>query len=459
MKEMTNYTNQLAGFCSALEYRAIPGQVVEKAKWVILDSLGIILGGTKFDVGKTIAKYAQTLGDKREASVLGFGFKSSARNAAFVNGSLSEILEMQDGYTKGAIHPSDGTISASLAVAEWRQRSGKDLITAVIVGYEAANRISEAIHPSHFVRGFLPTATVGTMGAAVAAARLLKVKEDQMCNALGIAGFMVPVANWDNLFYSIKQAQGGLAAKTGVESALLAKQGLTAAPVEGDPKIQRGFCKMMSDEHPKFERMVEGLGDHYTIKEVYFKPYASCRLNHGPIQLALELKAKYGLNVDEIEEILVKTYDIPVQRTGSIKTDTNSPFAVCQFSMSYAVAGALLDGQAGLKQLTPRRIKDSKIHHIGSKLRVVADPELQKFYPGNRPYIMEITMKDGRKLSGRVDYPKGDHRNPMAEEEMKSKFLSLAQGVLEKKKAKRAMDLILDLEHLDSVANFVRYLK
>ena len=85
------------------------------------------------------------------------------------------------------------------------------------------------------------------------------------------------------------------------------------------------------------------------MEEVYFKPYASCRMNHGPIQLALELKAKHGLNVEDIEEILVKTYDFPVQRTGSIKTDTNSPFTVCQFSMSYAVAGALLDGEAGLE--------------------------------------------------------------------------------------------------------------
>jgi 2-methylcitrate dehydratase PrpD len=458
---MTGYTKQLARFCSTLNYRAIPGQVVEKTKWVILDGLAIILGGTKFDVGKAIARYAQALGDKGEATVLGFGFKSSARNAAFVNGSLSEILEMQDGYTKGGIHPSDGTISASLAVAEWQKRSGKDLITAVIVGYEAANRISEAMHPTHFARGFLPTGTVGTMGAAVAAARLLKLKEDQVSNALGIAGFMVPTVNWDSHFgnYSIKQVQGGLPAKIGIESALLAKQGLTGAPLEGDAKVQKGFCRIMSDEPPKFEKMVEGLGDRYTMEEVYFKPYASCRMNHGPIQLALELKATHGLNVDDIEEILVKTYDFPVQRTGSIKTDTNSLFTDCQFSMSYAVAGALLDGEAGLKQLTPKRIRDSKIHQLGSKLRAVVDPEMQKLYPANRPYIMEITTKGGRKVSGRVDYPKGDHRNPMTEDEMKSKFLSLAEEVVGKTKAKKAMELILDLEHLDSVAKLIPYLK
>lgn len=329
------------------------------------------------------------------------------------------------------------------------------------MGYEAANRISEAVHPTHFSRGFLPTGTVGTFGAAAAVARMLKLNEAKMSDALGIAGFMVPTVNWDSHFgmHSIKQVQGGLPAKIGIEAALLAKQGLTGAPLEGDPKVQKGFCRIMSDAPPKFEKMVEGLGEHYTIEEVYFKPYASCRMNHGPIHLALELKNKHGLNVEDIEDILVRTYDFPVERTGSIKTDTNSPFVVCQFSMSYAVAGALLDGEAGLRQLTPKRIRDPKIHQFGSKLRAVVDPELQKLYPANRPYIMEITLKGGEKVTGRVDYPKGDHRNPMTEDELKAKFLSLAGTVLGRTKAIKAMERILDIEHLDSVVKLIPYLK
>jgi 2-methylcitrate dehydratase PrpD len=458
---MGGYTETLAIFCANLKYDTLPQNIRDKTKWVILDHLGIVLGGATMAVGKMIAKYAQTLGDRLEATVLGFGFKSSARTAAFVNGSLSEILEMQDGYTKGGTHPSDATIAASVAMGEWLKKKGKDIIPAVVVGYEVANRVAETVHPTHFARGFLPTGTIGTLGAAAAAGKIIKLNEIKMLNALGIAGFMLPVVNWDSHFgtYSIKQVQGGISAKIGIESALMAKQGLTGAPLEGDPKVQKGVCRILSDEPPKFEKMIEGLGEKYTMEEVYFKPYASCRMNHGPIQLALDLKKQHKLNVDEIDAIRVKTYDFPVQRTGSIKTDVHSPFTVCQFSMSYAVAGALLDGEAGLRQLTPKRILDPKIHELGSKLRAVADPELQKMYPACRPYVMEIRMKDGSSVTGRVDYPKGDHRNPMTEEEMRAKFLGLAKEVLGEEKAKKAMEIVLDLEHLDSMAALIRHLK
>jgi len=458
---MEGSTKKLVSFCSRLGYEALPEKIVEKTKWVVLDHIGIVLGGTNLDIGRAIAEYVRELKDKAEATVLGFGFKSSARNAAFVNGSLSEILEMQDGYTKGGIHPSDATIAASLAMAEWKKKTGKDLITAVVVGYEVTNRVAEAIHPTHFARGFLPTGTVGTFGAAAAVARMLELNDEQMFNALGIAGFISPAITWDSHFgtYSIKQVQGGVPARTGIESALLAKKGLTGAPLEGDPKVQKGYCKIMSDEPPKLEKMIEGLGEKFTIEEVYFKPYASCRMNHGPIQLAMELKKKHALKPEEIEDILVRTYDFPVQRTGSVKTDTHSLFTVCQFSMSYAVAGALLDGEAGLKQLTPKRIRDPRIHKLGSKLRAVVDPELQKMYPANRPYIMEITMKDGNKIIGQVDYPKGDHRNPMTEDELKAKFLGLSKGVIGDKKAKKAMEIVMDLENLDSISRLISHLK
>ncbi len=458
---MEGYTRTLAHFCSKLNYEAIPKKIAARTKWLILDNLGIILGATVLDFGKTIAEYAKALGDRPESTVLGFGFKSSTRNTAFVNGSLSETLEMQDGYTKGGYHPCCGTISASLAMAEWLKKTGKDLIMAVVVGYEAGNRVAEAIHPTHLARGYQPTGTAGTIGAAAAVAKVLELDHEQMLHALTIAGFILPISTGDNLWggYSIKPVHGGAAAKSGIESALLAKHGLKAAPLEGDSKIQKGFCRIVTDESPKFEKMTEGLGKKYTIEEVYCKPYATCRINQGPAEIALDLKKKYGLKYRDIEDILIKNYDFAVKRTGSMKTDTKSPFTLCQFSMSYAVAGALMYGEVGLSQLTQEKIRDPKIHKFASKIRVVADPELQKIYPACRPAIMEITMKNGKKMSGRVDYAKGDYRNPMTEEELADKFLDLTKDVLGEKKAKKAMEIILDLENLDAIDKLIRYLK
>jgi 2-methylcitrate dehydratase PrpD len=457
---MENYTKRLAHFCSALDYETIPKRVVERVKWLIMDNLGIILGGTKFEFGKTIADYTKALGDRAEATVLGFGFQSSTRSAAFANGSLSEVLEMQDGYTKGGNHPSCSTISASLAMAEWLKKSGKDLITAVVSGYEVGNRVAETIHPTHLSRGFQPTGTAGTVGAAAAVAKLLALDDEQLFNALAIAGFILPISTGENHWgcYSIKPVHGGAAAKSGIEAALLAKQGLKGAPLEGDPKIGKGFCQIVSDEPPKFEKAVEGLGEKYTIEEVYIKPYASGRINHGPIDIAIDLKKKYGLKAEEIEGILIKTYEHAVRSTGSITSDTNSPVLQCQLSMSYAVAAALMDGEMGLRQLTQEKTKNPKIHALGSKMRVVADQELQRMYPAHRPFIMEITMKGGEQVSGRVDYPKGDYRNPMTEEELKAKYFDSATGVIGKEKAEKAMDLLLDMENLESVDRLIGFL-
>jgi 2-methylcitrate dehydratase PrpD len=458
---MEVYTKKLADFCCRLDYKTIPEKIRERTKWLILDNLGIILGATTLEFGKTIAEFTKGLGDRKEATVLGFGIKSSARNAAFANGSFSETLEMQDGYTKGGYHPCCGTISASLAVAEWQKKTGKDFLTGVVVGYEVGDRVAEAIHPTHLSRGFQPTGTAGTVGAAAAVAKILALNEEEVLNTLGIAGFILPISTGDNLWggYSIKPIHGGAAAKSGIEAALLAQKGLEAAPLEGDPRIGKGFCRIVTDEPPRFEKMVEGLGESYTIEAVYFKPYASCRINQGPAEIALDLRKKYALDYKNIEDVLIKTYDFAVKRTGSMRTDTNSPFTLCQFSMPYAVAGALMYGEVGLDQLTQEKIGNPEIHRFASKIRVVVDQELQKIYPTSRPSIMEITTKDGKKLSGRSDYAKGDHRNPMTEEEIRAKFIDLTQGIIGEKKATRAMDIVLNLETLDTLQTLLRCLK
>lgn len=466
-EKMEGYTKKLASFCSKLKYAAIPEKIVERMKWVILDNLGNIIGGTAIDFGKTLAEFTRRLGDKTEATVLGFGFKSSARNAGFANGSIAEILEMQDGYTKGGYHPCSGTISASLAMAEWQKTSGKDFITAVVAGYEVGNRVAEAMHPAHLYKGFLPTGSVGAIGAAAAAAKVLQLDERGMFNALGIAGFILPVCTGDNNFgrgeygdYTVKPIQGGAAAKSGIESALLAKLGLNAAALEGDSKIQKGFCRIVIDGAPKFEQSIKGLGkDYRRIEELYFKPYASCRMNHAPADVALELRRQYGLKPEDIEEILIKTYSFAVQSTGTRKTDTKSSFMACQFSMSYVVAAAFIDGEFGLNQLTEERIRDPKIHKLASKVKVVIDPELEKIYPANRPAIMELTTKDGKSFTARADFAKGDYRKPMTEEECVAKFLGLTTGILGEKKAKKAMNIVLDLEKLDSVVKLISCLK
>jgi 2-methylcitrate dehydratase PrpD len=456
---MNNYTKELAKFCSGLDFDAIPRRIVEKTKFMVVDNLANIFGAATLEFGSTMADYARSLQDHEEATALGSGFRTSARTAAFVNGSLAETLEMQCGYTKGGYHPGDATISAPLAVAEWKKKGGKALLTAIVAGYEVGNRISEAIHPTHLSRGFQPAGTVGTLGAAAAVARLLDLNAEQTKQALAIAGFLLPICTGDNRIYSVKPVHGGAAAKSGIEAVLLAQHGLKGAPLEGDTQIRKGFCRIVTDEPPRFEKMTEGLGEKYTIDEVYFKPYATCRINQGPVEIALDLKKKNGLGYEEINDVLIRTYAYATKRTGSLRTDITSPFTLCSFSMSYAVAGALMYGEAGPSMLADERIKDPKIHQFASRIRIIADPELENLYPANRPAAMEITTRDGRKLSDRINYAKGDYRNPMTEEEVAQKFLELSKETLGEEKAKQALEAILRLESLDSIEALIIHLK
>lgn len=450
------YTQRLAEFCSDLDFESVPPAVVQRTKWAILDNLGIILGAAATTEGKQVADFVRDLGDRDEATALGFGFKSSTRNAAFANGTLSEMLELQDGYTKGGIHACCGVISAALAVAEHSHKGGRDLLLSIVVGYEVADRVSEVIHPSHLGRGFQPTGTAGAIGAAAAAGKLMGFGLDQMFNTLGIAGFILPVSTGDNLWggYTIKPVHGGAAAKAGIESALLAQRGFTACSLEGDPKLNKGFCVIVSDK-ADFTKMTEGLGEKYTINEIYFKPYACCRINHSPVEIVLDLSMRHGLKADDVDTILVKTYGFAASVPGQIRTDPGSNLLHCQFSTSYCVAAALMDGTVGLEQFTPKRIKDPKIHQLAGRVEVVADPEMDRLRPANRPAIVEISLRNGKKVTGRVDYPKGDPRKPMTDEELVGKFEGLAGHVLTEEKVKDLRSLVLDLEGVADVGELI----
>ena len=450
----------MADFCAGLRYEDIPKEVVAKIKWCILDNLGIILGATRTRFGRAILEYTQLLGDQEQATVLGFGLKTSARSAAFANGSLSETLEYQDGYTKGGYHPCCGTISASLATAEWRQRTGRDLIAAVTAGYEVGNRVSEAIFPSHLSRGFQPTGTAGTVGAAAAASLTLKLDGEQIYNALGIAGFILPISTGDNLWggYTIKPVHGGAAAKAGIESALLASRGLNAAPLEGDSKIGKGFLRIVSDQ-PKWEKLTEGLETFSTIAELYFKPFALCRVIHAPVEVAIDLRSRYGLKHEAIREVLVRTYDFAAQVPGQTRTRPESDPTLCQFSLPYGVAAALMYGEVGLEQMMGQATRDPRIHDLAGRVEVIHDAEMDKLRPALRPASVEVTLHDGRKLSGRVDYPKGDARKPLTEQELLTKFSNLARDVVSEEKVKKIQEAVFGLEKISAIDDLVRLLK
>lgn len=444
-----NYTECLAEFCANLKMKDLPEPIVEKMKWVVLDATGCIAGAATTEEGRFYANFIRSFGDKEEATVLGFPFRTSIRSAAYANGTLAEILEYQDGYTKGGVHPASSVIPAVLSVSEQLNVTGEEFITALVVGYEATNRISEAIHPGHLSKGFQPTGTVGAIGSAVAVGKLLGFDVEKMKNAIGIAAFMLPISVGDNLWgrYSIKPVHGGLAARCGIEAANLAAMGVTGCPLDGEASLKRGFCVITCDK-PDMSKVTNGLGREFTIDKLYFKPYPCCRQLHSAIDVALDLISKESFKYDDIERIVLRTDNFTARIPGIVKTDIKSSIVDCQFSLRYATAVAFVYGEVGLKQYSAETRANKEVHELAARIEVVADEELQKMRPANRPAVLEVYLKDGRCITGRTDFPKGDYRNPLSKDELRSKFNKLITSSLGANKAEQLYNQIMSIEKI-----------
>ena len=306
-------TRKLAQFCSHVTLETLPADVIHKAKLCILDYVANIYGSLALETVQNIAAYIRSVGAPEKITALGFGFKTDVHHAAFINGTTAEAIEAQDGSRFGGNHPGVAVIPAALAVAEEVGAGGPAVIEAVVAGYEAANRPAAAMHPWHTLGGFLPTGTCGTFGAAVAAARLRGLDAEQLLNALGNAGYLLPLSMAEHLMggYTVKIVQGGQAASAGIMAAGLAGAGVTGTPyvLEGSA-LNGGFAKITTAAEPTLSRITDGLGDTYSVMDVYFKPYTACRHTHGAAQAALELAGSEFFDPAQVERITVHTYGI-----------------------------------------------------------------------------------------------------------------------------------------------------
>ncbi len=449
------YTRELASFCSEISLDALPAQVVRKAKLCVLDFVANAYGSLELgDVRRVVDCFRAGKGPG-EASALGCGFKTSARDAAFVNGTLAEAIEAQDGLRFGGNHPCSAVMPAAFATGEKHGRSGRQVLEAIVAGYEVADRVASAVHPFHTFSGFLPTGTCGTFGAAAAAARLTGLDAGGMLNALGIAGYLVPISMAEDLMggYTVKIVQGGQAASAGITAAALSGVGITGhhQALEGS-ELKGGFTQITVKAEPVLERLTEGLGERYTILDIYFKPYTACRHTHGAAQATLELIAENGIKADDVASVAVRTYAIAALAVGKGVPEGGS-FVSAQFSTPYVVAACLLDGEMGPAQLTEKRMADPAIMELAGRVAVEMDDELNAIYPDKTASRVELTLRDERKLGRQVEIPRGDPRDPMEEAEISDKLRRFA-GLREGRDTERIIDLALHLEDVTKIQEF-----
>jgi len=442
----THLVRQLAKFVHDLKYENLPDNVVEKAKICFLDYLGVALAGYQTELGKTVVSVMKGLGGVSESTIIGDGTRIPAVNAAYANGALAHVHELDDGHRMAMGHPGAPVISAALAMGERVGASGKELIEAIVAGYEVFIRVGTAANPSHFRRGFHTTGTCGALAAAAAAGKLLGLNIDELGNAIGIAATqasgLMEVTRGESV---IKPLQPARAAQSGVLSALLAQKGLTAP--ESILDGESGFLRAYSDEY-SLDVILKDLGKTYRITEVYFKFHASCRHTHPAIDAILELKHKHNISPQDVKEVEVRTYSASYEVCGR-EYEPKTP-ATAKFSIPYCVAIALMYGRVTPELFTFDKIRDKNVLALARRVRVVPDPELDKLVPRERGAKVKVYLSSGGFLETYVRNPYGEPETPPTSNDLKNKFKSLTSAILPTQSIIELLDLI---DHLNNVSD------
>ncbi len=416
-----NLTEQFTDGLYKLSQQKFSTEVINEAKKCLLDYLGVTLAGA--GILKTKSSNAiNMMGDTGDVSVIGLEIKSTLQNAILFNGIHSHVIELDDGHRVAMMHPGAPVISALLPLIQRKNISGDDFLRAIILGYEASIRLASALQPTLKEKGFHGTGVAGTVGAAVAVATALKFTKQQMKDAVAAAstsasGILKVIKDISEL----KPYNVGNAAQSGYVAAMLAFSGFKGPYDTFGGKL--GFLSMMSENvKEKFLEFKES--DILSILKIYRKPYAACRHCHSPIEAALILKENHNIDIRNIKSVNVKTYYLGV--AGHEHTEivgVNS----AKMSTPYSIAVSLAKAKAGLSEFTEEIINNKDILSLTQKVNVVSDDELTALVPEKRAAIVSIETNEGFVFTQRVDYPKGEPENPVSEEELEDKFISLAQ--------------------------------
>jgi 2-methylcitrate dehydratase PrpD len=448
----------LAAFVATTAAGDLPAAVIEEAKRATLDWLGSALAGAPEPPARMVQRFVRGLGVSDEATLLPDG-RASAAGAALANGTASHILELDDLHKGSTLHPAAPIIPAALAVAERERANGRRLLHAIVMGYEAALRIGEAVNPSHY-RFWHPTGTAATFGAAVAAGVILGLDEKQMLDALGSAGTQA-AGLWEfNADGAMsKHLHPGKAAFNGVLSADLAGAGFTGATriLEGE----RGFFRAMSADHDT-ARVTEGLGTTWKIAENCYKLHSCCGHTHSAIDAALELRERLGWADGEARlrtaELRVTTYGpgYEIVREPCPRT----PYQA-KFSLAYCLAVALLEGHVGLAQFDAARFdsdgpRDPAIRALLGRTRIAVDPDLTARYPACWPARLALRLADGTTIEAGVDYPRGTPENPVSTGALEQKFRDLVVPHYGTGPAERAIEAVRAIDGCPDVAALMR---
>jgi 2-methylcitrate dehydratase PrpD len=443
----------LSAYVSNACYGDIPSEVIGQAKKVVLDTLGAMIRASsrKYSAGIIITKFVEELGGKREATIVGRSFKTSAVNAALANGTMGYYCDSESHHPESITHVAAVVVPTALALTESQHLTGKDLLTAVVVGYDTETRVANALDPSElYKRGFHPSGVAGCFGAAAAAGKLLHLSVEQQTRAFGLAGCQASglLAWCTDQTENSRPFQMGVAARNGVTSAILAKRGFGAPPDVFAGK--NGMYEAFTDG-PKPSRLWEELGSKFTIMEAAFKLYSCCAFIHPGADALLTILSKNNIKHADVEQI---SLHFPKPGAGII--DDNE---LKSHNAQYILAVLAVRREVSIDDILHERRSDPEISRLSQNTHLIYDEELAPLFPEKYTSIVVVRTKDGKEYSARVDYARGTEQNPVTLEEIEAKFRRMTVGELPKSKVERCIKTANRLEQVNSISALTTLLR
>jgi len=454
-KEMV--TAKMSRWAAGLQYEDLSQDAIYQAKRFLLDSIGCALGGYQQHDVKIALEVLGEVAGRGPATVIGTGARVDPVSAALANALMIRCMDYNDIYWKqDPSHPSD-IFPAALACCERAGSGGRELIVGLVLGHEFEMRFCEAAFPGIRERGW-HHATLTAFVSPIVAGRALHLSWEQIQHAIGISAsrHCTLGAVTAGKLTMMKNTVDPMATQSGVFAALLAEKGYSGPEHVVDGK--EGLTHVFGRDW-KLNLLTDGLGESWRITQCGMKAFPTEALTHTPISAVLDLVKTNDLHPDQVEKIQIRS----LARAADILSDPSKydPHTkeTADHSLPYVIAAALVERQVTPVQFTMEKIMDAKIRAQLKKVEVVADPEIEKVFPALQRVVVNISATDRRTFSKQLDFPKGDPRNPLTDQEVEEKFAALAEGVLSKGAQKKLKEAIWNLEDSDSVHKLMALMK
>ncbi len=465
-------SHTLAEWACGLKYEDLSPAAIQAAKLFWFDSLGCALGGSQQSDAKIILEHHREMSGANASgpsTCFVSGFKTNPVDAGFINSQMIRAMDYNDIYWKAdPCHPSD-IIAGPLALAEMKNLSGKDVILATAIAYEIEMRLCEAGIPGVREYGW-HHATLTCFASPLAAGRILNLTVDQMVNAIGISAARTfsPGAVTAGKLTNMKNLVDPWATRMGVESAMLAKRGLSGPEHMFDGK--EGLFAVFGHVHYKGEAAkfdVEKLAgnlpnkssDHYKIPDCGMKSFPVEALSHAPLTAMFKVVQQNKIKAADVTEIKVEVIARAADILGDPHKYRPDSKETADHSLPYCMAAGLMDGMVTPLQFKEERVHDKALIPIMDMVKVVANQEFEALFPKFQPSRVTITTKDGKSFAQRVDVPKGDPRDPMTEDEIAVKFNALGKDIVGQARCEQIRKWIMSLENQRGVGELFTLMK